>query len=94
MANLILSGIGIPELYEDVRKIIRDEIANIKMESPPKIEELIDINEATKVIHKAKQTIYQYCSKKNIPHIKSGGKIYFKRSELLSWVENGAGYKS
>lgn len=94
MANLILSGIGIPELYEDVRKIIRDEIANVKKDSPPELEELIDINEATKVIHKAKQTIYQYCSKKHIPHIKSGGKIYFKRSELLMWVEQGYRFNS
>jgi excisionase family DNA binding protein len=89
MANMILSGIELPELYEGVRQIIRDEISNIRGEPKPEKEEFIDINEACNVVKKAKQTIYQYCNSGKIPHFKSGGKNYFKRSELLDWIESG-----
>jgi excisionase family DNA binding protein len=87
MANMFLSGIDLPDLLEGVRKIVKEEISSIRGE--PEEESYIDIDEACKIVKKAKQTIYQYCSRKKIPHYKMYGKNYFKKSELLKWIENG-----
>ncbi len=87
MANMFLSGIDLPELYEGVRQIVREEISNIRGE--PEAESFIDIDEACLVLKKAKQTVYQYCNSGKIPHYKNFGKNYFKKSELLEWIEKG-----
>lgn len=88
MANMILSGIELPELYEGLRQIVREEISNIRDET--EVEEFIDINEASTIVKKAKQTVYQYCNSGKIPFYKNFGKIYFKKSELLEWINKGA----
>lgn len=51
--------------------------------------EILTIDEASKFIKLAKQTCYQLCSKKAIPHYKRNKRLYFKKSELLKWLEEG-----
>ncbi|GEM_PF-1689861 len=52
-------------------------------------EEILTIEEASTFIKLAKQTCYQLCSKKAIPHYKRNKRLYFKKSELLKWLEEG-----
>ena len=52
-------------------------------------DEVLTIDEATKVTKLAKQTIYQLCSKRGIPYYKKNKRLYFKKSELLKWLEEG-----
>ena len=49
----------------------------------------VDINEASKIIGRAKGTIYNKISTHSIPHHKKGGSIYFFKSELLEWLKTG-----
>ena len=49
----------------------------------------IGIDEACKVIGKAKSTIYSLVRKRAIPCYKNGKKLYFFEDELLTWIENG-----
>lgn len=49
----------------------------------------IGIDEACKVVDKAKSTVYTLCRKRILPSYKKGKKLYFFRDELLEWIENG-----
>lgn len=52
-------------------------------------DEVLTIDGAAKVTKLAKQTIYQLCSKKGIPYYKKNKRLYFKKSELIKWLEEG-----
>ena len=58
---------------------------------PPSYEKrvLIEIEDACRIIHKAKATIYTLVRKGILPAYKKGKKLYFYEDELLAWVENG-----
>ncbi|QXP69208.1 helix-turn-helix domain-containing protein [Polaribacter sp. R2A056_3_33] len=49
----------------------------------------IGIDEACKLIGKAKPTVYTLVRKRILPSYKNGKKLYFFRDELLEWIENG-----
>jgi excisionase family DNA binding protein len=49
----------------------------------------IGIDEACKLIGKAKPTVYTLVRKRILPSYKNGKKLYFFRNELLEWIENG-----
>ena len=50
---------------------------------------LIEIEDACRIIHKAKATVYTLVRKGMLPAYKKGKKLYFYEDELLAWVENG-----
>ena len=50
---------------------------------------LIEIDDACRIIMKAKPTIYALARKGLIPSYKKGKKLYFYEDELLKWIENG-----
>ena len=49
----------------------------------------IDIDEACRIIGKAKPTIYALVQKRMIPCYKNGKKLYFFEEELLEWITKG-----
>ena len=49
----------------------------------------IGIDEACKVVDKAKSTVYTLSRKRILPSYKKGKKLYFFKDELLEWIENG-----
>jgi excisionase family DNA binding protein len=49
----------------------------------------IGIDDACKLIGKAKPTVYALVRKRLIPCYKNGKKLYFFEEELLAWIENG-----
>ncbi|SDE48905.1 DNA binding domain-containing protein, excisionase family [Riemerella columbipharyngis] len=49
----------------------------------------ISIDEACKIIKKAKPTVYTLVRKRQIPHYKNGKKLYFYEEELLEWISKG-----
>ena len=51
--------------------------------------EVMDIDEVCKLTKKTKWTIYKLSSQRLIPCSKKGQKLYFKRSEIIRWIENG-----
>ncbi len=44
---------------------------------------------ASRITGKAVPTIYDLVHKRLIPHSKCGGNLYFKKSELLEWLQSG-----
>ena len=49
----------------------------------------IGIDQACKLLMKAKSTVYAMVHKKQIPCYKSGRKLYFYEHELLDWIAGG-----
>ena len=54
-------------------------------------DEFISISEVMQLTGKARQTIYGRVSKGTIPYYKdeNGGKLRFKKSEILEWMKSG-----
>jgi len=50
---------------------------------------LLNVREATRFLGDAVATLYGRTSRNEIPFYKRGKKVYFKKAELLEWVEQG-----
>ena len=50
---------------------------------------LLDIDQASEYLKLAKQTVYGFTSKNEIPYIKRGKKLYFRKTELETWLNEG-----
>ena len=50
---------------------------------------LVEIEDACRIIRKAKPTIYTLVRKGLLPAYKKGKKLYFYEDELLKWIEAG-----
>ena len=50
---------------------------------------LVEIEDACRIIRKAKPTIYTLVRKGQLPAYKKGKKLYFYEDELLQWIESG-----
>ena len=50
---------------------------------------LVGIEEACRIVKKAKPTVYALVRKGLLPAYKKGKQLYFYEDELLVWIENG-----
>ncbi len=53
------------------------------------VEDLLDIEAAAILVKLKPSTIYTLTSRRQIPHIKKGNRLYFLRSELIAWLLQG-----
>lgn len=84
-SQIILNGIATTELLEAVRAIVRSEIQALP--KPEKIKLYLSLDELCDLTGLSKSTAYQYTHTKQIPFIKRGGKLMFKREEIIEWLE-------
>jgi excisionase family DNA binding protein len=52
-------------------------------------EELLNIQEASKLLNLSRSTIYSKVCKREIPVNKQGKRTYFYRHELMKWIKSG-----
>lgn len=57
--------------------------------TPSAPDEFLDINEAGDLIRLTPASIYGLVSRREIPHNKKGNRLYFLKSELLQWMQEG-----
>jgi len=91
MANIIV--IDKSELSEIIETIFKRVLQEQQVATPakhPEQKEILTIDETSTFLNLAKATIYALTSKGKIPHFKTGKKLYFKRSELIAWIERAA----
>ncbi len=70
---------------ETIKSLVQNtQTPKIKKQRVP-----IGIEEACKIIGKAKPTIYTLVRKRLLPCYKNGKKLYFFEDELLEWIKNG-----
>lgn len=69
-------------------EMLRQEIRELKAISLMSQKDALTVEEAIIYTGLSKQTIYNMCGRRIIPHYKStGGKrIYFKKAELTAWM--------
>lgn len=48
-----------------------------------------DIKLAQEVTGLARSTIYGLVNKRQVPHFKKGGKLFFSSTELIAWIRQG-----
>ena len=80
---------AIMELIDKVDTIQAD-ISELKERHIPKVEEaMIGIDEACKILNRAKSTVYALTQAHKIPYYQPGKMLQFKKSELMAWMESG-----
>ena len=92
MNKPIFLGVELAELLNRVRQICREEISEILQKSLVQTkpdDEFMDMDQASVFTKKAKQTLYGLCSSNSIPHYSKSGQNYFKKQELIEWIESG-----
>ena len=55
----------------------------------PKRQVPIGIDDASRIIDKAKPTVYTLVRKRILPCYKNGKKLYFYEDELITWINSG-----
>lgn len=68
-----------------VRKVLQGQ--SLTKIEPKEI--YFSVEQAAEYLQLAEQTLYGFTSKRKIPFIKKGKKLYFKESELKKWLETG-----
>lgn len=71
-------------LIDEMTKI--HELLELSHKPPASANQPIDIEAASRLIMKAKSTIYTLVRKGLIPCYKIGNKLYFHEDELLKWI--------
>ena len=76
---------------EDLEKGLLNALKKVLKDIPhPSGEDIfLNIDQAKNVVHLSKQTVYQLCNTRKIPHYKRNKRLYFKKSELIEWIESG-----
>ena len=95
---------ALPQITNDLRSevmALKDCINSLVQEmhenSKPEEDELIGIDEAARLLHLSKHTIYHKANRNEIKHYKPEGckHLMFLRSDLMEWVKNsGSGVDS
>ncbi len=79
---------------EEFRQIIREELIAVLQswkgqQAETKSKGFISTKEAARFLKISINTLYGMTSKRLIPFIKNGKKLYFKRADLIAWLEKG-----
>ena len=65
------------------------EILGEQTELKEQPQELMNIQQASEFLKLKVNTLYEKTCRKTIPHLKKGNKLYFQRSTLERWVNEG-----
>ena len=89
MEKVIVSTQGeLATLIEESLKRVLSQ-TNFNNDKDNSLPELLSVSQAADLLNLAKQTLYGFTSKGEIPYLKRGKKLYFKKSELLKWISEG-----
>ncbi len=82
----------IDELDATIASAVRKALKEVHYPTDSKhesVEEFIDVEQASKLLNLSKQTIYTKSSKREIPAMKRGKRLYFSKSELMQYIKEG-----
>ena len=87
MEKIILTTAS--ELEALIQKSVRTAINEQPEREKDRSSQTFSINEAANYVNLSPQTLYGFTSKRKIPFIKKGKKLYFKKDDLDKWLETG-----
>jgi len=86
MQTIITQGIAYQQLLDDLRALVRHELASQPVAAPagPVADELLTVQQAAALLDVSVATIHEHKRTGKLPYQKLGGRTYLKRSDLLS----------
>ena len=92
MDDLILSTIKLNDLEilieNSIRKVLKASEATSKLDHTSETD-FLDVQQASVFLKLAVPTIYSMASRRQLVSYKRGKKLYFKKSELLQFIQTG-----
>lgn len=77
----------------ELEALIEKTVNRVISEQPEREQErglqILSIHQAAEYVNLSPQTLYGFTSKRKIPFIKKGKKLYFKKDDLDKWLERG-----
>lgn len=68
---------------------IKELLANKSSTPSTNDDEILTVRQASTLLNLAVPTIYALTSSRTLPHSKRGKKLYFRKNELLAWIQSG-----
>jgi len=87
MADIIVTNKS--ELESIVQKSVLKALEKHKVQKVEQRDNFLSIEQASNYLQLAQNTLYGFTSKRKIPFIKKGKKLYFKEADLDKWLETG-----
>ena len=88
MQNIITQGVAYQQLLDDLRAMIRHEMAQSQpvanAAQQPAADELLTVQQAANLLNISVATLHEHKRTGKLPYTKLGGRTYLKRSDLLS----------
>lgn len=77
--------------HEELENLIQTSVRKAlnQQQAPAAQDKLLSVDEAAEFLNLARQTLYGFTSKRLVPFIKRGKKLYFRRLELEKWLSEG-----
>lgn len=84
----------IPNPFEIIHAKLEELTAEVRalrkaLKEQPERDEIGGMDLAMSMTGLAQQTIYKLTHRREIPHRRVGGRLYFRRSELEAWLDGG-----
>ena len=89
MALSFLTSLTEEEFKFFLKQALSEIIGEGLTQAKSNIPDILDVKQAADFLRLKITTLYEKTSEKTIPHFKKGNKLYFKRDELLAWVQEG-----
>lgn len=77
---------------DEYKEFLKETFREVLKENSPgnsRFPEILDIQQASEFLRLKMNTLYEKTSRKLIPHFKKGNKLYFNRTELEAWIQEG-----
>jgi len=88
MSQVIVTSKG--ELENLIQTALRKILGEFgRQNSEQEQDKIFSVKEASAFLNLAQQTLYGFTSKREIPFLKRGKKLYFRKSELETWLLEG-----
>jgi excisionase family DNA binding protein len=87
MVEQLLYSTSKDELTEIIKNAVSDSFKiHLSEGKQDKYSEYLTITQASEYLHLATPTLYGFTSKNEIPFLKKGKKLYFKKIDLDNWL--------
>lgn len=70
---------------EDIERLLQIKYKN----TVPASDDLLIIQQAAEFLHISRHTVYGLASRRKIPHMKKGKRLYFSKKDLTEWIAEG-----
>jgi len=88
--SVISVNLTVDDLQTLIEASVRRAMTGISTPPPQVAEsEILNIDQAAELLHLTRSTVYSYTHLRKLPFIKKSGKLLFRRSVLMEWMDQG-----